>query len=207
LESGLLKEQESRFELSGPLPPLSIPTTLQDSLLARLDKLATVKDVLQLAATIGQEFTYIVLRAVSQIDDAILQYELSRLVGAELIYQSGFPPESRYIFKHALIQDAAYQQQLRSKRQMSHQRIAQVLEKEFTETAETKPELVAHHYTEAGLIEQALPYWLRAGRRAMERSANVEVINHLTKGIELLKKFEETPERIKQELEFLTALG
>ena len=207
LESGLLKEQDSRFELSGPLPPLSIPTTLQDSLLARLDKLATVKDVLQLAATIGQEFTYIVLRAVSQVDDTTLQYELSRLVGAELIYQSGFPPEARYVFKHALIQDAAYQQQLRSKRQISHQRIAQVLEKEFAETAETKPELVAHHYTEAGLIEQSLPYWLRAGRRAMERSANVEVINHLTKGIELLKKFDETPERIKQELEFLTALG
>jgi class 3 adenylate cyclase/predicted ATPase len=207
LESGLLKEQEGRFELSGPLPPLSIPTTLQDSLLARLDKLATVKEVLQLAATIGQEFTYIVLRAVSQLDDLALQYELGRLVDAELIYPSGFPPEARYVFKHALIQDAAYQQQLKSRRQISHQRIAQVLEKEFSDTAETQPELVAHHYTEAGLAEQAIPYWLKAGRRAMERSANVEVINHLTKGIELLKKFEETPERIRQELEFLTALG
>jgi len=207
LESGLLKEQEGRFELSGPLPPLSIPTTLQDSLLARLDKLATVKEVLQLAATIGQEFTYVLLRAVSQLDDLALQYELGRLVEAELIYPSGFPPEARYVFKHALIQDAAYQQQLKSRRQISHQRIAQVLEKEFLDTVETQPELVAHHYTEAGLVEQALPYWLKAGRRAMERSANVEVINHLTKGIELLKKFEETPERIQQELEFLTALG
>jgi class 3 adenylate cyclase/predicted ATPase len=207
LESGLLREQESRFELSGPLPPLSIPTTLQDSLLARLDKLATVKDVLQLAATLGQEFTYVVLRAVSQLDDGTLQYELGRLVEAELLYQSGLPPEARYVFKHALIQDAAYHQQLRSKRQISHQRIAQVLEKEFSNTAETQPELIAHHYTEAGLIEQALPYWLRAGRRAMERSANVEVINHLTKGIELMKKFEETPEFLQQELEFLTALG
>jgi predicted ATPase len=207
LESGLLREQESGFELSGPLPPLSIPTTLQDSLLARLDKLATVKDVLQLAATLGQEFTYVVLRAVSQLDDATLQYELGRLVGAELIYQSGFLPESRYVFKHALIQDAAYQQQLRSKRQISHQRIAQVLENEFAETAERQPELVAHHYTEAGLVEQSLPYWLKAGRKAMERSANVEAINHLTKGIELLKKLEEIPKHLEQELEFLTTLG
>jgi class 3 adenylate cyclase/predicted ATPase len=207
LESGLLREQESRFELSGPLPPLSIPTTLQDSLLARLDKLSTVKDVLQLAATIGQEFTYVLLRAVSQLDDGTLQYELGRLIGAELLYQSGYPPEARYVFKHALIQDAAYQQQLRSKRQISHQRIAQVLEKEFSDIAGTQPELVAHHYTEAGLVEQAIPYWLRAGRRAMERSANVEAISHLTKGIELLKKLEETPERLQQELEFLTTLG
>ena len=207
LDSGLLKEQESLFELSGPLPPLSIPTTLQDSLLARLDKLATVKDVLQLAATIGQEFTYILLRSVSQLDDATLSYELSRLVGAELLYQSGFPPDARYVFKHALIQDAAYQQQLRNKRQISHQRIAQALEKEFQETVETQPELVAYHYTEAGLVEQALPYWLKAGHRAMERSANVEAIHQLTKGIELLKRLDETTERLEQELEFLTALG
>jgi len=207
LESGLLTEQESRFELSGPLPPLSIPTTLQDSLLARLDKLATVKDVLQLAATIGQEFAYVVLRAVSQLDDGTLQYELSRLVGAELLYQSGLPPEARYVFKHALIQDAAYQQQLKSKRQISHQRIARVLEKEFSNTVETQPELVAHHYTQAGLVEEALPYWLKAGRRAMERSANVEAISHLTSGLKLLSKLDETPEHLQQELEFLTTLG
>ena len=207
LESGLLTEQENGFELSGPLPPLSIPTTLQDSLLARLDKLATVKDVLQLAATIGQEFTYVVLRAVSQMDEIALQYELGRLVRAELLYQSGLLPTAHYTFKHALIQDAAYQQQLRSKRQISHQRIAQVLEKEFHDTVETQPELVAHHYTEAGLLEQALPYWLKAGRRAMERSANVEATSNLTKGIELLKRLGESPERLEQELEFLTTLG
>jgi len=129
------------------------------------------------------------------------------LVGAELLYQSGFPPDARYVFKHALIQDAAYQQQLRSKRQISHQRIAQVFEKEFPDTLETQPELVAHHYTEAGFIEQALPYWLKAGRRAMERSANVEAISHLTRGIELLRKLDEIPEHLQQELEFLTALG
>jgi len=207
LESGLLKEESDRYELVGPLPPLSIPTTLQDSLLARLDKLATVKDVLQLAATIGQEFTYDLLRAVSSLDDVTLQHELSQLVGAELLYQSSFPPEARYVFKHALIRDSAYQQQLRSKRQISHQRIAQVLEKEFSNTVETQPELVAYHYTEAGLMEQAISYWLKAGRRAMERSANVEAISHLTKGIELLKKFEETPEHMQQELEFQITLG
>ena len=129
------------------------------------------------------------------------------MVGAELLYQSGFPPDARYVFKHALIQDAAYQQQLRSKRQISHQRIAQVLEKEFPDTVDIQPELVGHHYTEAGLTEQALPYWLKAGRRAMERSANVEAINDLNKGIKLLKKLGETPKHLEQELEFLTTIG
>ena len=129
------------------------------------------------------------------------------MVEAELLYQSGFPPQARYIFKHALIRDAAYQQMLRSKRQQVHQTIAQVLEREFAETTETQPELVAYHYTEAGLREQAIPYWQRAGRRAIERSANIEAVGHLTQGIALLKQLAETPARLQHELELQTALG
>ena len=151
LESGLLREMEGAYELAGPLPPLAIPTTLQDSLMARLDRLATVKAVAQLGATIGRQFGYELLRAVSLLDDATLQQHLRQLVEAELVYQRGVPPQATYLFKHALIQDAAYQSLLKSTRQQYHQRIAQVLAERFPETAETQPELLAHHYTEAGL--------------------------------------------------------
>ena len=166
LESGLLREGEDRYELTGPLPPLAIPATLHDSLMARLDRLATVKDVAQLGATIGRTFAYELLQAVSPLDEATLQHGLRQLVEAELVYQRGVPPQATYTFKHALIQDAAYQSLLRSTRQQYHQRIAQVLAERFPETTETQPELLAHHYTEAGLIAQAVAYWQQAGQRA-----------------------------------------
>jgi predicted ATPase len=213
IESEVLREREDQYELTGPLPPLAIPTTLQDSLMARLDRLSpmkssgTVKEVAQLGATLGREFTYELLQAVSPLDEATLQRELTRLVEAELLYQRGIPPQSRYFFKHALIQDAAYQSLLKSKRQQYHQKIAQVLEERFLETVETQPELLAHHYTEAGLVKQAIPYWQRAGERARQRSANVEAIGHLTKGLELLKNLPDTPERIQQELDLQTTLA
>ncbi len=159
LESGLLQEREERYELTGPLPPLAIPATLHDSLMARLDRLATVKGLAQLGATLGREFAYALLQAVSPWDEDTLQRGLHQLVEAEFLYQQGLPPQATYVFKHALIQDAAYQSLLRSTRQQHHQRIAQVLAEHFPETAETQPELVAHHYTEAGLREQAIPYW------------------------------------------------
>ena len=127
LESGLLREGEERYELTGPLPPLAIPATLHDSLMARLDRLATVKDVAQLGATIGRTFAYELLQAVSPLDEATLQHGLRQLVEAELVYQRGVPPQATYTFKHALIQDAAYQSLLRSTRQQYHQRLAQVL--------------------------------------------------------------------------------
>ena len=126
---------------------------------------------------------------------------------AELLYQRGLPPHARYLFKHALIQDTAYQSLLKSTRQQYHQQIAQVLEEQFPETVETQPELVAHHYTEAGLIEQAIPYWQQAGQRASQRSTNVEAISHLAKGLELLKTLPDTPERTQQELAYRLALG
>src|SRR5207253_6045731 len=171
LECGLLQEHEERYELTGPLPPLAIPATLHDSLMARLDRLATVKSMAQLGATLGREFSYELLQAVSPWDEGILQRGLHQLVEAEFLYQRGLPPQATYLFKHALIQEAAYQSLLRSTRQQYHQRIAQVLEVQFPEIAETQPELLAHHYTEADLNEQALSYWQRAGQRALQRSA------------------------------------
>ena len=168
--------------------------------MARLDRLATVKSLAQLGATLGREFSYELLQAVSPWDEATLQHGLQQLVEAELLYQRGLPPQATYLFKHALIQDAAYQSLLRSTRQQHHQRIAQVLEAQFPEICETQPELLAHHYTEAGLHAQAIPYWQRAGQRAIQRSANVEAIGHLTKGLELLKTLPDTPERTQQEL-------
>jgi len=207
LESGLLTAADDHYELHGPLPPLAIPSTLQDSLMARLDRLAPVREIAQLGATLGREFSYELLQAVSSLDEGTLQQGLRQLVEAELIYQRGLPPRATYFFKHALIQDAAYQSLLKSTRRQYHQQIAQMSEERFPETTETQPELLAHHYTEAGLGAQALPYWQRAGERAVQRSANAEAVTHLTKGLELLKTLPDTPERIQQELTLQLALG
>ena len=207
LESGLLQEREERYELRGPLSPLAIPTTLHDSLMARLDRLATVKALAQLGATLGREFSYELLQAVAPWDEETLQQGLHQLVEAEFLYQRGLLPQATYLFKHALIQDAAYQSLLRSTRQQYHQRIAQVLEARFPETVEMQPELVAHHYTEAGLAEQAMPYWQRAGQHAIERSAHVEAISHLTQGLAVLTTLPDTPERLLHELNAHITLG
>jgi class 3 adenylate cyclase len=207
LESGLLREREERYELTGLLPPLAIPATLHDSLMARLDRLAAVKALAQLGSALGREFSYELLQAVSPWDEGTLQRGLQQLVAAEFLYQQGLPPQATYFFKHALIQDAAYQSLLRSTRQQYHQHIAQVLEARFPERCETQPELLAHHYTEAGAMAQAIPYWQRAGQRALERSANVEAISHLSNGLELLATLPDTPERTQQELTLQTALG
>src|ERR671930_2061298 len=142
--------------------------------MARLDRLATIKDVAQLGATIGRTFAYELLRAVSPLDEVTLQHSLRQLVEAELVYQRGMPPQAIYMFKHALIQDAAYQSLLRSTRQQYHQRLAQALVAQFPDVCATQPELVAHHYTEAGLSMQAVDYWQQAGQHAIERSAHHE---------------------------------
>src|SRR5215207_2875401 len=207
LESGLLQAREERYELTGPLPPLAIPATLHDSLMARLDRLATVKALAQLGATLGREFSYALLQAVSLWDEDTLQRGLHQLVAAEFLYQQGLPPQATYRFKHALIQEAAYQSLLKSTRQQHHQRIAQVLEAQFPDICETQPELLAHHYTEAGLAEQAIGYWQRAGQQASDRSAHLEAISHCTTGIELLKSLPETPEHTQQALTLHIALG
>ncbi len=192
---------------ASPLPPLAIPATLQDALMARLDRLSTVREIAQLGATLGREFSYELLQAVSGLDDARLQQGLKQLVEAELVYQRGLVPQAHYLFKHALIQDTAYQSLLKSSRQQYHHQIAQVLAERFPETVAVQPELVAHHYTEAGLTEQAIPYWQRAGQRAVERSAHAEAIHHLTKGLTSLKALPDTPEHAQQELGLQIALG
>ena len=207
LESGLLREREDRYELTDPLPPLAIPTTLRDSLEARLDRLAAVKEVAQLGAILGREFSYELLQAISPLDEPTLQHGLSQLVEAELLYRRGLPPQVIYTFKHALIQEAAYQSLLKRTRQEYHQRIAQVLAERFPETVEMQPELLAHHFTEAGLSGPAVGYWRRAGQRGIERSAYVEAISHLTKGLELLNTLPDTSERTLQELILQTNLG
>jgi predicted ATPase len=175
--------------------------------MARLDCLAAVKSLAQLGATLGREFSYELLQAVSPWDEGTLQRGLHQLVEAEFLYQRGVPPQATYLFKHALIQDAAYQSLLKSTRQQHHQRIAKVLEARFPEVCETQPELLAHHYTEAGLSAQAIPYWQQAGQRAIQRSANVEAIAHLTRGLDILQALPDTPERAQQELDLQTTLG
>jgi len=207
LESGSLKDVDNHYELTGSLSTFAIPATLQDSLMARLDRLMTAKVVAQLGATIGRQFSYKLLQAVAQLDETMLQHELGRLVEAELLYQRGLLPQSTYVFKHALIQDTAYESLLRSTRQAYHRRIANVLAERFIETTENQPELLAHHYTEAGLNEQAVDYWYKAGQKATQRSAYVETVNHITQGLEILKTLPDSPERIAQELELQIALG
>ena len=207
LESGLLQEQEDRYALTGPLPPLAIPVTLHDALLARLDRLGTAKGLAQLGATLGHEFAYALLQVVAPWDEATVRRGLQQLVEAELLYQRGLPPQATYVFKHALIQDAAYQSLLRSTRQQYHQHIAQVLEAQFPNLAETQPELLAHHYTAAGCPAHALPYWYAAGQRAMARSAYAEAHQHLTAGLAVLATIPETPARHQHELDLLTALN
>jgi predicted ATPase len=207
LASGLLREHEDHYALAAPLPPLAIPATLQDALVARLDQLASAKAVAQLGATLGREFSYELLQAVASMDERELRRGLVQLVQAEVLYQRGALPQATYLFKHALIQEAAYQSLLRSTRQQYHQGIAQVLAERFPETAEAQPELLAHHYTEAGLAEPAVGCWYIAGQRAHERSAHVEAIGHLRQGLELLTTLPDTLAHRQQELDMQISLG
>jgi predicted ATPase len=160
----------------------TIPASLHDSLMARLDRTPDVKEVAQIAACIGREFDYPLLAAVSRVADTELASALNRLVAAELIFRRGTPPEATYSFKHALVRDAAYQSLLKSRRQQLHARTADILEQRFPDTVATEPELLARHYTAAGRTEAGARYWERAGAKATERSAFVEAINHYAKG-------------------------
>ena len=207
LASALLREEADQYVLTGPLRTVAIPDTLQDALMARLDQLNRAKEVAQLGAVLGREFAYELLQAIAPQDEDTLQAGLAQLVAAELLYQRGRPPRARYLFKHALIQDAAYASLLKSTRQQVHQQIAQVLEAQFPALVETQPELVAQHYTAAGCTEQAVVYWQRAGQQASDRSAHLEAISHVTTGIELLKTLPETPEHTQHALTLHIALG
>jgi predicted ATPase len=193
--------------LDGALPPFAIPTSLHDSLMARLDRLASVRLVAQIGATIGREFSYELLRAVSRLPEEELRAALGRLVASELVSQRGTPPNAVYAFKHALVQDAAHGSLLRSSRQQLHAEIADALEAHSPDLMDSQPELFAQHYAEAGLVEKAVTYWDKAGRRSAARSAMAEAAAQLQKGLEQLSLLPDTPERQRQELEFWGALG
>jgi predicted ATPase len=207
LESGLLEDIGDRYALSGPLPPLAIPSTLQDSLMARLDRLAPVKEVAQTGAVIGREFSYRLLAALAPLEESALQDALSHLVGAELVFRRGTIPDATYSFKHAFVQDAAYASLLKARRQQLHAELAQVLRERFPELAESQPEILAHHLTEAGLADEAIAHWQQAGQLAAERSAYAEAAAHIGKGLELLATLPESAHRAEQELDLLTAFG
>jgi predicted ATPase len=178
LESGLLVDDGDDYRLDGPLPPFAIPSTLQDSLMARLDRLAKVKEIAQIAAAIGREFSYALLHAVVDRDEAALQTGLLQLEDAELLFRSSVSPEVHYSFKHALVQDTAYESLLKSRRQTLHQRFALTLEKRFPAQAEAEPEVLANHFKRAGFAEQACFYYERAGDRAVARCASAEAVAH-----------------------------
>ncbi|MDH3601315.1 MAG: AAA family ATPase, partial [Candidatus Tectomicrobia bacterium] len=207
LASDLLHHEAAQYVLTGPLLSTAIPETLQDSLMARLDQMQRAKEVAQLGAVLGREFSYDMLRDLSEVEETTLQEELAQLVAAELLYQRGRPPHSVYRFKHALIQDAAYASLLKRTCQQTHQHVAERLVSTPTEPSATPPELVAYHYTEAACYEQAITYWQQAVERARERQAHVEAIEHCRRGLSLLTELPETPEHLQQEIMLQAALG
>jgi class 3 adenylate cyclase/predicted ATPase len=207
LESGVLREDLDRYVLDRALPPLAIPTTLQDSLMARLDRLSSVRLVAQIGAAIGREFSYALLRAVSRLSEGELEEALARLVASGLVFQRGAIPEAVYTFKHALVQDAAHGSLLRNSRRQLHAQIADALETRFPELMDSQPELFAQHYAEAGLIEKSVAYWGRAGQKSVARSAMAEAVAQFQKALDQLRLLPETPQRQLQELEFCSSLG
>ncbi len=212
-ELGRMVHESRRSDPSGAdhtpsdLLDRGIAGTLGDLVVARLQGMTRNPEVAQLAATLGREFAYEVLAAVTTVSEATLQDELATLVRSEILYQKGSPPGSTYMFNHALLEGALHDALAAEKRQQFHRQIAEALESRFPETAQALPELLAHHFTEAGSVEKAAVYWLKAGLRSQARSANVEAIGHLKKGLELLGTLPESPERDVQELGFLNPLG
>jgi class 3 adenylate cyclase/predicted ATPase len=204
LESGLVREENGNYVLAAALTPLAIPSTLHDSLTARLDRLSPIKEIAQIGAAIGREFSYSLLEAVSPITGPPLQEALGQLLEAELIYPSSKATMVSYIFKHALVQDAAYGSLLRSRRQRIHADIAQALKRRFA-NEECPPALIAYHFAEAGLVESAAPYWLAAAELALSQSAPIEAERHANAGLELIPRMAEGPERDGLELGLLVA--
>ncbi len=207
LESGLLADNAGRYRLDGPLPPLAIPATLQDSLMARLDRLAPVKEVAQIGAAIGRDFSYTLLRCVAGRNDLTLSAALTQLEEAELLLRRGTPPEANYSFKHALVQEAAYESLLKSRRQLLHKQIGDVLRDKFPVIAETEPEVLAYHFTEAGLSGIALEWWRKAGQQALKRSAYSEAIAHLGKAVAIADELPDEPGRTMNRLNLQIAYG
>ena len=208
LESGLLQEFDDEYLLRGPLLPLAVPDTLQGLLTARLDRLGPAKEVAQTGAALGREFSYEVMRAVADwLPEPYLKQALAGLVQSELLHHRGEPPDAVYVFKHALLQDAAHETLLRSKRRELHARIAAVLEESFPEVPDQQPGLLAHHYTEAGSIEQAVIYRGKAGRQSAARSAMLEAEAQLRRGLLLIPDLPDPRERKQQELDLQVTLA
>ena len=207
LESGLLRKREHDYVLDGPLAPVAIPSTLHASLMARLDRLSSVRQVAQVGAALGRQFSHELLHAAAEMPERQLSDSLEQLVRAELLFQRGTPPNAQYTFKHALVQDVAYASLLRSNRQQLHARIARVYETCFPEVVRAQPELVAHHFTEAGLSDAAIEYWQQAGDLAMACSGHAEAIHHFSVALNLLTKLGEKPDRAAKELELCVKLG
>ncbi len=207
MEGALLREQGDRYVLDRPLPPFAIPSSLYASLMARLDRLSPVKEVAQIGAAIGREFSFELIAALARRTDEELREALQRLVTSELVFRRGNSPQESYIFKHALVQDAAYSSLLRGQRQELHARIASVLESRFPEIISSQPEILAHHFIQAGLVDTAIDYLRIAGERALRRSANVEGVRHLAHGLELLSSLPPGRERDRRELSLRLVLG
>ena len=205
LESELVQEIDGQVVPAGNLPPMLIPATLRDSLMARLDRLAEVKEVAQAAACIGREFSFELLSSIVETDD--LSAKIDLLVDSGLVFRRRSGEQDRFVFKHALVQDAAYESLLKSRRKDLHGRIAATLEQEFADKAGTLLELLAHHFSEAGLIESALQYWLKAGRQSAQQCAHAEAIAHLRRGLAIVDTLPEGEEKVRHEIEFRVDLG
>jgi predicted ATPase len=184
----------------------AIPPTLQQSLTARLDRLGPAREVAQIGAVIGRDFSYPLLRAVAGMDDAPLQTMLEQLAEADLLLVQGLPPDADYRFKHALIQDAAYENLLKSRRQVLHRRVGETLRDEFAGTAMAEPELLAHHFTQAGMTEAAIEWWRKAGKRSMERSALVEAVKQFTRALDQIATLPGTPALRREQINIQVAL-
>jgi class 3 adenylate cyclase/predicted ATPase len=208
MEAGSRADVAEGAVSNAPRPALAVPATLHASLMSRLDRLGAVgKEIAQIGAAIGREFSYELIAAVADRTDHMLRAALDQLVGSSLVFRRGSLPDATFLFKHALVQDAAYGTLLKSRRQHLHGRIAQVLEKRFPEQAANQPELLAHHYAEAGLAERAIDCWGRAGERAAKRSANREAIAHLRKALQRVGNVADPARRADWELRLLVALG
>ncbi len=207
IESGMLRESDGRYVLTGTLGELSIPTSLQDSLMERLDRLGPTKDVVQLASVIGRSFSHELLAAITPLSADELDQALHGLIESNLIYRRGLPSHVGYEFKHALVRDAAYESLLKTTRQKYHRRIAQALEEHFPDTAVTEPEILAYHFETAGDAGSALAYWQRSGELASRRSANAEAVSHFNRGLQLLERQQASRERDVTELKLRVGLG
>ena len=207
LDSDLLMEADTHFELAGPLLPFAIPATLQDSLMARIDRLGSAKQVAQIGAVIGREFSKKLLTEVALISEDQLQDALNQLVASKLIVCVDDTPNAAYSFKHALVQETAYQSLLKSRLKELHARVALVMEGAIPDMPQTAPELIAQHFTQADLAEKAILYWIVAGQRAAEHSANAEAVAHLRTGLDVLERLPDGDDRVRLEIKLLTLLG